>query len=521
MSLQNDKNFIDELKLYLNETDVQTILHNLSKPLSINNNINKRTGCTKLGVPSVKIRRPLTKGSLTNYKSVILKFAKFKKRVVGQNAPINVDIMKIYEEELLSNNRTYQSIVFNIRILNNIIFRPLLSYELTNPKNVAGNNNLDNSISSFYRYNNKPQLTHEEVQRTLKYMYDHCSNRDHVMKCILIYYTGLRHCEANSLTFKDILDGWSKRKDKVLILVKKGKGNIRRNVLLFKGAPLNFFNQHFVPYLSMKFLLHLNQYDEDDHHLHKYNQITEKDILHKPIFSKSSYQSVLKEFNKALAIVVEAYSKINNDDDDDDNNNTQENRKKITKDILKGAGIHSIRADYSTRTMFNLYNYSKNNMFLTLKYVRALLGHKSDKTTDRHYLNLGFNFRNKSYFKKAKQKFNDFNKNNENIVANINSNNNFENSNLFEKLALSHGEIIHKLLGNNRKTHNICNLFNIYDHANIFSVNNEKIDKKFNPHHHHNENVNNEDSTEDEEEDDDDDNDDEEEEEEEMDISII
>ena len=94
----------------------------------------------------------------------------------------------------------------NIRILNRNVFGPLLNYEIPKPKYGK------NDFLSYNKYSNKPQLTHEEVARTLKYLWDHCKNRDHVYKCILIYYSGLRHFEAQALTFKDILEGWSRKK---------------------------------------------------------------------------------------------------------------------------------------------------------------------------------------------------------------------------------------------------------------------------------------------------------------------
>ena len=490
MSICEDKEFIKELNKHLNETDVGSILTAFSKPI-LNNVVNKRTGCIRVGIAHSRHRKPLTKGSLINYKSIILKFARFKSKHMGRDKPINVEIMQKYNLDILTkgNEKKYQTIVTNIRILNRNIFQPLLGYELSNPRNVASRN-FDSNINmvKHYQYNNKPLLTHEEVQRTMKYLWDNCANRDHVYKCLLIFYSGLRHMEAQALTFKDILDGWSKKRDLVLIIVKRGKNGIRRNVPLFKGAPIKFFNDYFVPYLSMKILLHLQQIKMKNHN-HDYNnnnnEDVDKDIINKkvinlPIFSNSTYQSTQKEFKKALKIIVNSYGKNNNEEEEEEDEEEEGAAERNLNEVLKGAGIHSIRAEYSTRTLMNLYLHFKNP-FIVLRYVKILLGQKSDKVTLRHYLNLGYDFKKNNVFEKVLNKYNTDNNITTTTTNNNNNNNNNDNNNnnnqLFQSLASSHGEVIQNLFKDNKKNHtNMNNFFNVYDNVNIFDIENDRFE---------------------------------------------
>ena len=102
MSIANDFYFIKQLKQYLNDSDVDNIITSFSKPIE-GININRRTGRVMVGVPSRKYRKALTNGSLVNYKSVLLKFAKFKASKIGKYSPIDVDIMQQYNSEILTN----------------------------------------------------------------------------------------------------------------------------------------------------------------------------------------------------------------------------------------------------------------------------------------------------------------------------------------------------------------------------------------------------------------------------------
>ena len=455
MSITNDALFIEELKKYLNESDVNIIVTSFSKPME-GFNINRRTGRTLIGVPSTRYRKILTEGSLVNYKSVILKFAKYKEREIGREAPINVDVVKKYNTEVLNDgNRKHQTIVTNIRILNRNVFGPILNQEVQMPRKMAG------ALSHAHSYyNNKPQLTHEEVARTLKYLWDKCHhNRDHVYKMILIYYSGLRHAEAQALTIGDILEGWSRETGRIFIIVKRGKNNLSRNVLLFKGAPTIFFIKYFLPYLDMKILELLQRNKTFD------------EILQTPIFYKSQYQSTQKEFKKALKYIVRNYSSSNN------------NSSRNIVEMLKGAGIHSIRADYSTRTLCNLFKSTDSNMCNALKMVGFLLGHKNEKLTFRHYINLGYNYKTDSNnFEQLRKRMNTleiFNDNNHNNNNNDNHDNcltrNIEN--LISSNSSSCGNIANKIFTNNQKNHaNLNNFLFICDNINIFSIENEYND---------------------------------------------
>ena len=452
MSLVNELEFIKELKHYLNESDVHTIITSFSKPTE-GTNINRRTGRIMIGVPSQRYRKTLTEGSLVIYKSVILKFAKFKRFKLGKFAPITAEVAKQYNEEVLTNgSKKHQTILTNLRILNRNVFGPVLNQEIPMPRR--------DGLSSSSYFNNKPQLTHEEVARTLKYLWDRYHvNRDHVYKMILIYYSGLRHAEAQSLTFKDILAGWSKKKQRIIIIVRRGKNNKTRNVLLFKGAPTIFFEHYLIPYLNMKVLKYLQ------------TNVKEEDILKKPIFSDSSYQSAQKEFKKALKNIVMKYSSSNDNDDDEDDDD--DDKRDISK-MLKGAGIHSIRADYSTRTLAHLYEASNKGFHIALKAVGSLLGHNSEKVTYRHYINLGYNFRNdrNNKFTEYISKMETFNKNRDDGEV-INNDNNNNNHQILESLTTSCGDVANKLLKNNWKTHsNLKLLLPVYDNTNIFSINN-------------------------------------------------
>ena len=456
MSITNDALFIEELKKYLNEIDVNTIVTSFSKPME-GFNINRRTGRTLIGAP--RYRKILAEGSLVNYKSVILKFAKYKEKEIGREAPINVDVVKKYNAEVLNDgNRKHQTIVTNIRILNRNVFGPVLNQEVQMPRKMAG------ALSHAYSYyNNKPQLTHEEVARTLKYLWDKCHhNRDHVYKMILIYYSGLRHAEAQALTIGDILEGWSRETGRIFIIVKRGKNNLSRNVLLFKGAPTIFFINYFLPYLDMKIL-----------ELLQHRNKTFDEILRTPIFYKSQYQSTQKEFKKALKYIVRNYSSNN------------ESSRNIVE-MLKGAGIHSIRADYSTRTLCNLFKSTDSNMCIALKMVGFLLGHKNEKLTFRHYINLGYNYKTDcNKFEQLRTRMNtlaNFNNNNSDS-DNTNTTNNDNNNSLTRNLenlisnSSSCGNIANRIFTNNKKNHaNLNNFLFICDNLNIFSIENEYND---------------------------------------------
>ena len=343
MSFEKDKDFVFKLNRYLNDSDVERILNQSSAPIT-NANINRRTGRQCLGVPSTRPRKILKPGSLANYKSIILQFAKFKADRLGVMEPINEDIADKYDTEMLRNKRNQTSLT-NIRVLNKYVFVPILDKELKKPTAIGPES-----------YCNKPQLTRSEVATTLKYIWRNCKNKDHIFKMFLIYYTGLRSAEALDLTYRDIVNAWTD--EHIIISVRRGKNKSVRNIYLFEGAPTHFFRKHLIPYLSLKMLKLLCENKNK----------TVEDFLDIKIFSDSSYQACQKEFRKSLRAVIQ-----------------QED----CDDILKGAGLHSIRSDYSTRCLSLVSNYCDNEIFVALKLVSHLMGHTSYKNLFRHYINLG------------------------------------------------------------------------------------------------------------------------------------
>ena len=462
MSLINDDKFIEKLKLYINKNDLHMILSSFAKPIE-NVNINKRTGRLLVGVPETRLRKILTGGSLSNYKSVILKFVKFKALKTNTEAPIDGDIAQEYLKILMNGDRKHQTILTNIRILNRNVFGPILNQELPIPR-----------IQSYTSYNNKPLLTHADVSKTIRYLWKYCKNKDHVYKITLIYYTGLRHQEAESLTYKDILNGWSDKG--IIITVRQGKNNNNRHILLYKGAPTHFFLNYLIPFLNMKILCLMNSSNNE----------SLNNLLKHKIFSESSYQSVQKEFKKALNIIIEREEKCN------------------IKNILKGAGIHSIRADYSTRTLKILHDYSKNLIY-SLKVVGMFLGHQNQKIIFRHYTNLGYNFNNEENFQTFMSSNNG--ENNININYNNNDTNASNTTNILE--SVERGSVADRIFAyKRRKIDNFNFLLNIFDNSDVFSLNNNYINNNTNNNVNinNNNNNNNNNISDDEDEDDDDEN---------------
>ena len=347
MSFEKDNDFILELKRFFNESDVKKILISSAEPVT-NANINKRTGRQCIGVPHTRPRKILKRGSLSNYKSIILQFARYKADHLGVDAPINEDIADKYDTDRLRNKRNQTSLT-NIRVLNKYVFIPTLNLELKKPIAIGQES-----------YSNKPQLTHYDIASTLKYLWQNCRNRDHVFKIFLIYYTGLRSAEALDITYRDIVNAWTDTH--IVLSVRRGKNKSTRSVYLFQGAPTYFFRKHLIPYLNLKMIKLLCE---------NKNKTVEDFLDSEKIFSDSSYQACQKEFRKCLRLVVML------EDDNDD--------------ILKGAGLHSIRADYSTRCLGLLTRYCNNEIWVAIKIVSLLMGHTNIKNVFRHYINLGYN----------------------------------------------------------------------------------------------------------------------------------
>ena len=133
MSIVTDNQFIEHLHKYLNSNDINIIITAFSKPVE-GCNINRRTGRKMIGVSPLRYRKSLTSGSLLNYKSVILKFAKYKFQKIGRASSIDVPIVQQYNAHLSSNNRKHQTILTNLRILNRNVFSPILKQEIPMPQ---------------------------------------------------------------------------------------------------------------------------------------------------------------------------------------------------------------------------------------------------------------------------------------------------------------------------------------------------------------------------------------------------
>ena len=413
MALHSDNQFISNLRQYFTDTDVDNFVYYCNQPEQ-NTNINKRTGRVIIGVPSTKPKRILSQGSIKNYKSIILKFAKFKVDMVGRDSPITEEVAKAYHTNMISDDKMqYQTILTNVRVLNKHIFIPLLDSELQKPPIE------DDSL------NHKPQLMHDTVINTLKHIWNNCKNRDHAYKMILIYYSGLRSNEANNLTYRDILN--SIGAEHIILRVRVGKHNKKRNVYILKGSPSNFFRNELIDYLQTKMIMKLTKCG--DNNIEKY--------LDDKIFSNSSYQSAQKEFRKALKVMI----------------NTDEFP-------IKGAGLHSIRSDYSTRMLELIYRKCKNHR-VALKLVGSLLGHSNDSIVDKHYVNLGFVNRC-GYIRSEEERLGYVNnvRTNEEQSQQPQQNNN----NIFTDLVWG-GTVTDVIQNNNRVlNHNdIRNMFDIYD----------------------------------------------------------
>ena len=406
--MADDKKFMLELRQCLNETDIKTIITNFLKPTE-NANLSRKTGRVRIGVPAVRPRKLLKPASLNNYRSIISKFAKFKLAIVGRMASINAETAHRYEQEVLySGDLKFETIKTNVRILNTYVIIPILNQEIGAPRAIG-----------TLALTNKPQLTHDEVSETLKLIWHTCKNRDHVHKMYLIYYTGLRSAEAEDLTYKDILDACSS--EAIVLRVKNGKGKCARNVFLFQGAPTKYFRKHLISYLSIKMKKIISQRGN--------GKVC--DNLNKKIFD-TSYQSSLKVFRKALRATVAPQNKSavhdgyrdrdrdrvtdenNNSSLTDENNNYNHNNnciqdqnqdqdqdqdQEVDRDQdkinefndIKGAGLHSLRSDFSTRALKTLWNMS-NDYNLSLKTVANLLGHTDPRNIYAHYVSLGYNF---------------------------------------------------------------------------------------------------------------------------------
>ena len=470
-----DENFIQNLTNFLTPNDVTQICESYIKPIA-NNNINPRTGRVRIGIPKTRPRKILRPDTLRNYKSVILRFCRFKRDKFGKDSPITREIAIRYGEEKIADGKNKKDTMNTVvNILNKYIFFPVLGEEL--PKPTAS------KILTGNYFSNKPKFMHAEIALAVLKMYKSCKNRDHVHKILLIYYTGLRSSEASSLTFNDIIDGYSKRN--VVIPVRLGKGRKIRNVVIFRGGPMAYYREYFIPYIvsKMESLMLSLKGDEKI-----------EDLLNHRIFSNSKYHACIKSFKKRLdwavmkikdSGIVASCSNSNGEGDnnnaeeeeDDEEEDEEEEEEEGNAEFLKGSGLHSLRADWATRTIKLLF-LTLGNPAIAENMTAILLGHRiNSKIINKHYINLGDGFEESG-----------LNKIKELLAAEtslLDKNDNFGNYNNLkfqkDKISLlfkSRGRIIKNLFNPNRKRNRrnftFLRLFNIVDNNYIFL---RKIDK--------------------------------------------
>ena len=462
-----DEKFIQNLTNFLTQNDVTKICESYNKPIA-NNNINWRTGRVRIGIPKTRPRKILRPDTLRNYKSVILRFCKFKRDKFGKDSPITPEIAIQYGEEKIADGKNKKDTMNTVvNILNKYIFFPVLGEEL--PKPIAS------KILTGNYFSNKPKFMHVEIALAVLRMYKTCKNRDHVHKILLIYYTGLRSSEASSLTFNDIIDGYSKKN--VVIPVRLGKGRKIRNVVIFRGGPMSYYREYFIPYIISKLESLLLSLKGDE---------KIEDLLNQRIFSNSKYHACIKSFKKRLdwAVMKIKDSGIvdinnnngkgrgendNDDDNEDDDDEEEEEEDDENSEFLKGSGLHSLRADWATRTIKLLYSTYKNPV-IAVNMTASLLGHRlNSRVINKHYINLGDGFE-KSGLDRIKD-----------LLAMetslLDENDDVGNFNIlkFQKdkisvLFKSRGRIIKDLLNRkrNRRNYNIIRLFKVVDDNYIF-----------------------------------------------------
>lgn len=364
-----DEEFLRKLHNFLPEENVSQICEHYNKPVT-NAHINPRTRRQRIGFPSTRPRKILKPDSLKNYKSIILKFCRFKVDKIGVDSPITTEIALQYGIKLNDGRISHQTLKTNINVLNKNIVFPTTGQEIGMPR----------PIYSLTRnpFSNKPKFSHTEIALAVLQMFKFCRNRDHAHKVFLLYITGLRSHEAASLTFRDIRMGFSK--NHAVIPVRLGKHNQSRNVVIFQGAPMVYYRQYFLPYLASKMAKLIS---DDDH-------ASIEDYQDERIFSKSNYHACIKSFGKYLQSAVEEVARMekqtsttngemNGEDHDEEDQNNND---------LKGSGLHSIRADFATRTVELLFSQIKNHI-ITAQVTARLLGQRLNKILSRHYMNWG------------------------------------------------------------------------------------------------------------------------------------
>lgn len=354
---------------YFNQDDLtllQSALKNAAAAARERRLYNQRTGRRFVFTDNNRRQRVLRPASKRNYESTLKKFGRFKLREVGRDAPLTADLVERYNRYLNGEeaNLKYQTRLTNVRTLNKYIVVPILDQEMPLPR-----------VAANVPRNNKPKFPSTLIWKTVNQVWNHCtsSTREHAHKLKLIYHTGLRGAELQNLTYRTIFDSCSFSPEKIAIIkVVNGKNGRERNVPLFGGDAIEYYFDVLLPYVQLNF-----QTEYYNRHKDREGEEDLKDeILKMPIFT-SPYQNTHKIFRRALRkILLQHEPPIPH-----------------LEEAIKGAGLHSIRADYATRGYRFLSQLLKDSHQAS-GLMRDILGHSRRRTMFAHYINQGGDIEN-------------------------------------------------------------------------------------------------------------------------------
>lgn len=348
-----DVNFLSE---YLNNSDMdvlKTALQRQTIEEADNRRYNRRTG-RRLLFP----RRPqqqqriLRPGSLKNYYSILKKFGRFKVKNVGRDASITATLIERYNRHLNGEeaNLKYCSRVNNVKTLNKHLIIPILNQEIPKPTRAAN-----------VPRNNKPVFPSKLIYAVVNYVWKYSTaDREHAHKLKLIYFTGLRGGELNNLTYRTIVDSCSPQDRLAVIRLVNGKNGRERNIpILGRNAKAYYFDV-FLPYIKLKFQKEVRNHPND----------IETSL--KSLIFDTPYQNTHKIFRRALQKYVLSHQR--------------DLELLDPHEAIKGAGLHSIRADFATRTFKYLRTKLKDD-FQAQRMIRDILGHSHHRVFYGHYVN--------------------------------------------------------------------------------------------------------------------------------------